>query len=392
MDSIARSWLIYDITGSALQLGLVSAVRGLPIIIFSVIAGITADKYDKKVQLIVSQVVNAVLNILLATLIFTGRIQVWHIYATGFLCGIAQAFQQPARQVLINDIAGEKYLMNAISLNSVGVNLSRTVGPALCGFLIVAWGLSISYYIQAGLYIIAIIWTMQMHIPQNPSPDIDIQPGQSQSALAVAKEGFAYILRTKLFLSLLILSLAPTLMGMPFSSLLPVFAIDVWHGNADTQGLLLSMMGIGSVIGALSIASLGRRGGGILLITGAIGFGLSLVAFGLSPELGLGMTFIFLAGITSMSYTTQEQTIIQTLAPSAMRGRIIGVFSTSRGLMPLGSLIVGSLAAWLNAPLAVIIAGGACACIAIGIAIKFPELWRMKVATHDYRRARVLDE
>ena len=393
MDATARSWLIYDMTGSALQLGLVNAIRGLPIVIFSILAGITADKYNKKAQLILAQVVNFILNIILATLIFTGHIQLWHVYVTGFLNGIAQAFQQPARQIMINDIAGERYLMNAISLNSVAINLSKTLGPALCGFLIVTWGVGVSYYIQAGLFIIATVWTLQMRIPEGPSIGIYKLSRQKQSMFVSAKEGFEYIFRTKLILALIILSLAPVLMGMPFTSLLPIFAIDIWNGNASTQGILLSMMGIGSIIGALSIASLGQRGGGgMLLITGAIGFGLSIIAFALSPLLWLGITFIFLAGLINIGYTTQEQTIIQTLAPSEMRGRIIGIYSLSRGLMPLGSLIVGTLATFANAPLAVTITGSACVCIAIGIAIKFPDLWRLKLAPEKIRKTGILDE
>jgi len=135
MDQTARSWLIYSITGSALQLGLMSAVRGIPLLVFGVAAGVVADRYGKKTQLVIAQVVNAILNLALATLILTNQVQIWHIYVTSFLAGTVQAFQQPARQVLINELSGEKHLLNAVALNSAAFNLSRSVGPALCGLI-----------------------------------------------------------------------------------------------------------------------------------------------------------------------------------------------------------------------------------------------------------------
>jgi MFS family permease len=146
MDQTARSWLIYTLTDSPLQLGLSAAVRGLPMLFFGVIAGVIADRYGRKNQLIIAQVVNALLNALLASLILTGHIQPWHVYVTGFLNGTVQAFQQPARQVLIHDLVGKQHLLNAISLNSAISNLSRSVGPALCAVLIQYFDVAVAYF------------------------------------------------------------------------------------------------------------------------------------------------------------------------------------------------------------------------------------------------------
>ena len=151
----------------ALQLGLVSAVRGIPFIVFGAIAGAVADRYGRKAQLIIAQVVNAILNIILATLVLTGHVQPWHVYVTGFLTGTVQAFQQPARQVLINDLVGRELLLNAIALNSAALNLSRSVGPALSGVLIQALGVDMSYFIQAGLFALATVWTVQIRVPES---------------------------------------------------------------------------------------------------------------------------------------------------------------------------------------------------------------------------------
>ena len=241
MGQTARSWLIYQMTGSPLQLGLVSATRGIPMLIFGVVAGVVADRYGRKPQLIISQVVNTLLNLILATLVLTGNIQIWEVYVTGFLSGTVQAFQQPARQVLINDLVGEKYLLNAIALNSAAINLSRSLGPALCGILIEYLGIDISYYIQAGLYAFATIWTIQINVRESFSLAESRSQSEKQSFFESAKEGFSYIASHQLILALMILGLGPVLLGMPYTSLMPLFAIDVLHGGATTQGLLLTM-------------------------------------------------------------------------------------------------------------------------------------------------------
>jgi len=375
MDQTSRSWLIYQLTDSPLQLGLVSAIRGAPLLFFGVIAGVVADRYGRKAQLIIAQVVNAILNAVLATLVLTGRIEVWHVYVTGFLAGTVQAFQQPARQALINDLVGEKHLMNAVALNSAALNLSRSVGPAICGVIIEAFGVDISYYIQAVMYAFATIWTGQIHLPAKAAGYLE---SVNQSMFASAKEGFAYIAKNKTILALMVLALAPILLGMPYTSLMPVFAIDVLHGDAETQGLLLTMVGIGAVIGALIIASLGRQqGNGRLMISGAAGFGLSLVAFSQSKVLGMAMTFTFLAGLSNSGYTSQNQTMIQMLTPAKLRGRVLGVYFLNRGLMPLGSLLAGALASGLGGPWAVTIMGGSCCLLAIAVAVFSRELWNM---------------
>ena len=380
MDQTARSWLIYSLTHSAFQLGLVSAVRGIPILLFGVVAGVVADRYGRKAQLVIAQVVNAILNLILATLILTGRIEVWHVYVTGFLAGTVQAFQQPARQVLINDLVGQKHLLNAIALNSAALNLSRSVGPAVCGVLIQAFGVDVSYYTQTALYALATVWTIQIRVPESSLPVGYSQGSAPQSFFSSAKEGFAYIVSHRMILALMVLGLAPILLGMPYTSLMPIFAIDVLHGDASTQGLLLSMVGIGAVLGALIIASLGRRqGSGKLLIAGAAGFGVSLVFFSRSPVLWMAMVFTFLAGFSNSGYTSQNQTIIQMLTPAEIRGRVLGVYLLNRGLMPIGSLIAGALASFLGGPWAVTIMGASCFLLTIGIAAIKPDIWKSKL-------------
>jgi len=380
MDLTSRSWLIYHLTGSPLQLGLVNAARGLPMLLFGIVAGVAADRYGRKAQLVIAQVVNCLLNFILATLILTGRIQAWHIYASAFLAGTVQAFQQPARQALINDLVGAEHLLNAIALSSAAMNLSRSVGPALCGILIAAFGIDTSYYTQAGFYAIATVWIIQVRVPESSLLTRHSIALKRQSIFSSAKEGFTYIASHRLILALMILALAPILMGMPYQSLMPIFAIDILHGDARTQGFLLTGMGIGAVLGALTIASLGRKqGNGKLLISGAACFGLSLLFFSRSPVLWMSICFTFLAGLSNSAYNSQSQTIIQTLATPEVRGRVLGIYLLNRGLMPIGSLIAGVLAHYLGAPWAVTIMGASCFLLAVGMSFAVPDLWNSRL-------------
>lgn len=415
MDQVARSWLIYQMTGSALQLGAVSAMRAVPMLAFGMVAGVVADRYGRKAQLIISQVTNAALNLILATLVLTGRVQPWHVYVTALLAGTVQAFQQPARQSLISDLVGKEHLQNAVALNSAIFNLTRSVGPAVAGGLIAVVGVDGSYYAQAALYAWATIWTIQMRVPgeaglaevlglgrsrkpraglvgvpraATPPADPREDPvrksprrGQSDgSFFGSMKEGLDYVLGQQLILSIMLLSLAPVLLGMPYTSLMPIFALDVLGVGSVGQGLLLTSAGLGALVGALGIASVGSfRRKGMLLIGGSIMFGVSLVGFSQSSWMPLSLALLFAVGLSNASYTSQAQTIIQTLAPQHMRGRVLSIYMLSRGLMPLGSLLAGGLASWLGGPSAVMLMGVSCALLAFGVAARSPEIRDLEI-------------
>ena len=190
MDSITRGYLIYHITSSPLQLGLAAAMRGIPLFLFGIVAGALADRSGRKAQLIVAQVTNAALNLILATLVLTNRVQPWHVYVTGFLVGTVQAFQNPARQTLVSDVAGPKHLLNALALNSMALNSSRAVGPAFAGLLIATVGVHGSYYVQAFMFLLATVWTIQMRIPERGRESARVA---REPLFQSIKAGFAYV-------------------------------------------------------------------------------------------------------------------------------------------------------------------------------------------------------
>ncbi len=332
MDNISRGYLIYHITNSPLQLGLAAAIRGIPLFLFGIIAGALADRSGRKTQLIVAQVTNAVLNLILATLVLTNRVQPWHVYVTAFLAGTVQAFQNPARQTLVSDIAGPRHLINALALNSMALNSSRAVGPAFAGLLIATIGVHGSYYVPESARV------------------------ARESLFQSIKAGFAYVRSNSNIRTQLILALGPLTLGMPFINMMPIFARDVLHGGAQLQGFLLSAFGIGSLLGALVVASIPRRHAHALpAVIGAAVFSISVFFFGLSHWVWLSLACAAISGIFMTTYQTQDQALLQLSAPRHIRGRVMSFYLTNRATVPIGTLLAGALAHYFGGPAAVCI-------------------------------------
>jgi MFS family permease len=383
MDQVTRGWLIYQLTGSALSLGLAAALRGLPLLFFGIIAGAVADRSGRKAQLIIAQVTNALLNALLATLVLTQRVQPWHIYGTAFLAGIVQAFQQPARQTLISDMVGPRNLMNALALNATALNTARATGPAVAGLLITLVGAHGSYYIQAAMYVLATLWTLQMIVPVRSPESLQARREPFRRSIAT---GLTFVAQERDIRTLLILALGPLTLGMPYTSLMPIFALDVLHGGARLQGLLLTLVGIGSVSGALVVASMQRRYGyGRSVVLGALGFGVVLFGFASSRTVVLSSLCALCLGVCLVIYQTQNQTLLQILAPAHLRGRVMSIYLLNRGLVPLGTLLAGVLADLLGGPLALQLMSLAALVVVVVVGLLSPHFFHLRV---EFRSAR----
>jgi MFS family permease len=377
MDQVTRGWLVYQITGSPLQLGLATAVRGLPLLFFGIVAGAYADRSGRKAQLIVAQVTNALLNLLLATLVLTHHVQVWHIYVTGFLAGTVQAFQQPARQTLISDIVGNEKLMNALALNSAALNSSRTLGPAIAGAFISAVGIAGSYYLQAAMYAFATLWTGQMRVPERRALNAEWRP---EPFFASIRSGFAYVGTNSNIRTLMMLALGPLTFGMAYTSLMPVIARNILHGGAPLQGLLLSCIGVGSLMGALTVASMRRNNGyGLPVVIGASCFAAAIFGFGSSHWIWLSMILGFTIGLFNVTYQTQNQTLLQILAPRHLRGRVMSIYLLNRAFVPLGALLAGALASQFGAAWSLRIMSSCALSIIVFVVVTRPQLLTLKV-------------
>ncbi len=377
MDQVCRGWLVYELTGSPLLLGAVTATRAMPLMLFGVLAGVVADRFGRKAQLVISQVGNAAINLLLAVLVTLHQVEVWHIFATAFIAGTLQAFQQPARQALISDLVGDRHIVNAIALNSAVLNLSRSVGPAIAGILIAQVGADGSYYVQAVVYLVATLWTIQMRVPK--LTEREERRRHEGSIWQGLREGFDFIGEHPAIKWVLVLALAPLLLAQPYTSLLPVFAKQAMGVGSEGLGLLFAAPGIGAILGAFCVASIGNIPvRGRFMLGGAALFGLTIMGLALAPWMGVALPLLAVSGFANTGYNALANSYLQTAAPPHLRGRVVSIYLLNRGLVPLGTLLAGSLASLFDARLALALMGGSCALLVLWIAAAAPAVRRIE--------------
>lgn len=360
MDQVARGWLIYELTNSAVHLGLVRGVQAIPILLLSPLAGTAADRYDRKVQVMVAQVVDGLMYAVMTLLIMTGLIQPWHVYVTGFAKAIMQTFQHPARAAMLADAVPSSHLTNAIGLNSVIFNVSRSTGPALAGVLIATFGTGASYAVQTALYVLATASTVPLRIGRGLSARSHGHAARNISVGRSIVEGWKYCWTNENIRAGLLIMMLASLFIIPFTTVLPVFARDILGVGASGQGLLLTGMGLGALCSAVLIASLGDQlPRGILMLVGVTLYGLSVIAFSASTSFKLSMVMMVFVGLFHVSSHALTQTVVQAYSTSEFRGRTMSLFQQGHFVLMVGSMIVGSLASIWGARWAVTVMAGA---------------------------------
>ena len=350
MDQVARGWLLYELTNSTLQLGLVRGVQAIPILLLSPLAGSVADRYSRKNQVLVAQIVDGVLFAIVAALIFAGRIEPWHVYVTAFGMSVVQAFQQPSRAAMIGDAVPVSHLTNAIGLNSIIFNVSRSAGPAIAGLLIAAVGTGGAYTAQAVCYFLATLWTMQLSSSRSATSRAHGKHGHNESFGQSIIEGWKFSWRSEAVRASLLIVVCSSIFIIPFMTLLPVFARDVLHVGATGQGLLLSAMGIGALFSSVLIASFGDRVPRInVMLVGVTLYGIIIAAFALSPWFKLSVILMGLVGVVHVTSHALAQTVIQTYSPSEFRGRTMALYHMTHVILLVGGICIGALASWIGA-------------------------------------------
>jgi MFS family permease len=355
MQSVAQSWLVYRLTGSIVLLGLIGFASQIPVFLLAPLGGATADRYNRHRILITTQCIAMTLASILAALTLTGYIQIWHLFVIAAGFGLANAFDIPARQAFAVDMVGKEDLINAIALNSSMFNGARIVGPAIAGILVALVGEGWCFFINAISYIAVISSLVLMKI----TPLIRERVGSTVSNIA---EGFGYVASTKPIRALLLLLGLVSLMGMPYAVLMPIFADQYLGGGSDTLGYLMGASGIGAVTGALVLAS--RRevfGLGRWVATACGTFGISLVLFSLSRSFWLSILLLIPVGFSMMIQMSSSNTLVQSMIPDELRGRVMSVYSMMfMGMAPFGALLAGSLAEVIGAPQTVALGGAVC--------------------------------
>jgi MFS family permease len=369
MDQVTRGWLIYELTNSTVQLGMVRGVQAIPILLLSPIAGSAADRYSRKKQILVSQIIDGAMLAALALLILTGLIQPWHIYVTAFGMAMVQTFQQPSRAAIIADVVPANNLTNAIGLNSIIFNVARSTGPALAGVLIATSGTGGAYATQALFFFLATYWTLRLRqaTPHASHHHAGVSFGRS------IIEGWKFSWHNEIVRAALFISILASLFVIPFMTLLPVFARDILAVGATGQGLLLTAMGVGALSSAVMIASFGDRiPRGIFMLGGVIVNGLGVIVFAFSPWFNLSMLMMVVAGCTTVCSHALVQTVLQTYSPPEFRGRTIALFHMGQVVFTVGSMLIGALAAWWGTQWAVAVMGGAGVLAMLAIQIALP--------------------
>lgn len=375
MDQVARGWLIYELTNSALQLGLVQAMHAVPFLLISPLAGSAADRYSRKFLLVGSQVVDGLLFTVMAVLIFTGMIRPWHVYLTAFGMAIVQTFQQPARAGMVADTVPASHLTNAIGMSAVVFNIARTAGPALAGVLIAVFGTGSSYTLQAVFFFLATVWTLQLRPPRRETTTSHKAGEPEASLIQSTVEGWKFSWNHETIRTALLIALLTSLFVIPFVTLLPVFAKDILAVGATGQGFLLTAMGVGALSGSLLIATLGHRlPRGIVMLGGATIYSLIVIAFALSQWFEFSLVLMIIAGLCQVAAHALVQTVIQTHSPSAFRGRTIALFHMGQVCQTFGSILVGLLATMLGARWAVVLMSALGTLSLVGINLLLPKV------------------
>jgi len=361
MQTVAESWLVYRLTGSAVLLGVVGFANRIPVLLFSTVGGAVADRYNRHRIVIATQAASMCLAGLLAMLTLTGRVQVWHLMAIACALGLANAFDIPTRQSFVVQLVPREDLPNAIALNSTMFNGARIVGPAVAGWLVATVGEGWCFLANALSYVAVIAGLLLIRGTR-------AQPARpSTSALAHVAEGFRFAYNTRPIRTLLLLLGLVSLMGTPYSVLMPILADRNFHAGPRGLGILMGAAGVGALIGALSLA---RRttlqGYGRLIAMAATGLGVSLVAFSTARTLWLGVALLVPVGFAMMTQMTASNTLIQSMVPDSLRGRVMAMYSMMfMGMAPVGSLLAGALAGRLGA--AATVGLGGVFCVAGGV-------------------------
>jgi len=373
MQMVARGWLVYEMTDSPFALGLVSGAWGLSTLLLSPFGGLIADRMEKRNLIIIGQALTGLLSLAVATLVSFKAIQLWHLIAASFIDGMILSLTMPARQAIVPELVGRTQLLNAIALNSTGMNITRIVGPALAGFLVKPINISGVYFVITALYLLAI-----SAIRNVPTMETATRT-QRANIIRDLADGFAYVRHHPILIILLALEFAVTLLGWPYMILMPVFARDVLGVSAAGLGTLVSVSGIGALLGSLALASLGNfRRKGLLLLGFIIVFGGGLVLFSNSRAFPLSLLCLLAVGAASTACFTMNNTLIQVNTSQEVRGRVMAIYTMMWTAESFGALPISAIAGAIGAPLAVSACGLLLALAAVGTFFLVPSLRRLE--------------
>ncbi len=352
MEMVARTYLLYEITGSAAMLGIISLANAVPMLVLSLFGGAVADRLPKKLLIQISQVGMTVVSLGNAIAVNVGYLTSehpeswWVLMVSGIIMGMIMALAMPSRQAIIPELVGREQLMNAISLNTMGMSFFQLIGPAIAGYIVAGFGYAIIFYIMAALNATAIIFTSFL-------PKVVPSQLNRKNVLTDINEGFKYIASHKTILFILIFLVASILLAMPFQMLMPIFAKDILKVGVAGQGTLMSMSGLGAIVASFILASLPSKKRGITILASNIVMGSALVVFAFSVSWPLSLIMMAFVGIGRIGGNTAGTALLQTHTEPEYLGRVTSIMMLNFGLSSLGTFFAGILAETISAPWAI---------------------------------------
>jgi len=349
MQMLARSLLVYRLTGSGTILGIISVAHAIPMLIFSLFGGIIADRFQKKYVMLAGQSCSALIALAVGLSLHFGYLSAdiegswWILIVASILQGTIMGLMMPSRQSMLPEIVGEQQLMNAVSLNTLGTNTLRIIAPAVTGFLIDAFDFEAVYFSMAGMYLIAVVFILFLPL----SSKIRVHTAK---AITDIKDGVQYIRKDRTILLLLLFTLMAVVLSMPYILLMPIFTEDILDVGATGMGVLLSVSGIGAIAGSLFLASSPNKRRGLLLLISSLIMGIALTGFAFSTNWYLSLVIIVFVGLGQTGRMTLGNTLIQYYVQNEYRGRVMSFYMMNFGLTSFGTFFAGVLADRLGAP------------------------------------------
>jgi MFS family permease len=370
IQQLTLGWLLYDMTGSAFLLGALNGLRAVPFLIAGPMAGVAADRMDRRMLLLATQPVLVITSLVMGALVIVGWAEVWHLFVFTLVSAMAWSFNQPVRQSLVPNLVPKQQLMNAVALEQSVFNVMKVLGPTLAGLLIAWFGAGGNFFVQSAAYAGVLATIYLMRVPPTPTE------ARKSSARENLNEGFAFVWHNPLIRTIMVVSLVPQICAMPYLALMPVFQKDVLMVGPEGLGLLFAAPGVGAVPTMLLLATVAHRirRTGLLLLISILLLGLFLFLFSRTTSLPVALLVLTAMGACHLTYLAAASTILQTLVPDALRGRVTSLYMFDRGLAPIGALLAGLSTELVGAPTTLAMMGGVVIVLAAIVSWRVPRL------------------
>ena len=374
LQQVTLGWAIYEMTRSSILLGALNGLRFVPFLIFSPLAGVAADRSDRRRLMIVTQwcVLGSALG--MGLVVSFGLLEVWHLFAFTLATGVVWSFSEPVRQALLPDVVPRRHLMNAVALNSAAFNLTKIIGPSVGGVLIALFGLAGNFYIQSATYLFVLWMIYRMKVPEQ------VRDIAGTSVLSNLREGVRYVWSDPVTFAVMTTAMVPRLFAMPYQALLPIFQKDVLEVGPGGLGLMMAAPGLGAMLAMLGVAHFASRVSrpGLLMIAGLVLQGAFLILFALMQTLPLSLVMLVIVGGFQVVFMSVSNMVLHMTVPDRLRGRVMSIYMLDRGITPAGALLAGVSAHFIGAPYTTVAMGGIVLVLAAVVTVFMPSLRKVQ--------------